>query len=116
MVIGGYHFQLEAYCTALSISYKKHGRNSGETCRPQVTPKPYQYKIVKSIKSVKVQKNANLCCFQKLPFFGEQSYDAWREKERERGAGGREARVQSEESCSRGGRGTEAGGNTAVFW
>ena len=35
----------------------------------------------------------------------------WRERAR-----GREARVQSEESCSRGGRGTEAGRNTAVFW
>ena len=40
---------------------------------------------------------------QFLPIFGEESYDAL---ERE-GAGGREARVQSEESCSRGGRGTE---------
>ena len=38
-----------------------------------------------------------------LPIFGEGSYDAL---ERE-GARGREARVQSEESCSRGGRGTE---------
>ena len=40
---------------------------------------------------------------QFLPIFGEESYDAL---ERE-GARGREARVQSEESCSRGGRGTE---------
>ena len=42
---------------------------------------------------------------QFLPIFGEESYDAL---ERER-ARGREARVQSEESCSRGGRGTERG-------
>ena len=45
-----------------------------------------------------------------MPIFGEESYDAL---ERE-GARGREARVQSEESCSRGGRGTEAGRNTQL--
>ena len=47
-----------------------------------------------------------------MPIFGEESYDAL---ERER-AGGREARVQSEESCGRGGRGrhTEAGRNTQL--
>ena len=70
---------------------------------------------------------------QFLPIFGEESYDAL---ERE-GARGREARVQSEESCSRGGRGTtqrgreahscvlvrmrkhkqvETGRDTVVFW
>ena len=61
-----------------------------------------------------MQKNANQCCFQKLPFFGEQSYDAWREKERERGAGGREARVQLEESSCWGGTGTGGDTGTAV--
>ena len=70
---------------------------------------------------------------QFLPIFGEGSYDAL---ERE-GARGREARVQSEESCSRGGRGItqrqgethscvlvrmrkhkqgETGRDTVVFW
>ena len=49
----------------------------------------------------KCAKNVDQYCLQKLPFFGEESYDAW---ERE-GAGGREARVQLKESSCWGGRG-----------
>ena len=46
-------------------------------------------------------------------FLAKSRMTLWRERAR-----GREARVQSEESCSRGGRGTERGRekHTAVFW
>ena len=52
------------------------------------------------LKKERKGKKSDQHCLQKFVSFGEQWYDAW---ERE-GAGGREARVQLEESSCRGGR------------
>ena len=55
---------------------------------------------IANLKKARKGKKRDQHCLQKFVSFGEQSYDAW---ERE-GAGGREARVQLEESSCRGGR------------
>ena len=55
---------------------------------------------IANLKKARKGKKRDQHCLQKFVSFGEQWYDAW---ERE-GAGGREARVQLEESSCRGGR------------